>query len=188
MYNYFCSTGGLLNTIGLCSSEQSKNIRQSYNDSITATWNKKFKKVAYHAHAEGREISEEEAREAYSARSDIKKSHQQETPIIEKYSLYTRNLWKYGESTGPKFDDLVKKGKSPEEIFYSAFKTDGGDLGLNSNNFESTLMVTNWLNSADHSSSKLYPEDIKIDYFTDICGDLSQECVQYHYHDACFGF
>src|SRR5690606_2346499 len=50
----------------------------------------------------------------------------------------------------------LSKSKNPEEIAYSAFKTGGGDLGLQNNGFGDKLDVWNAIKEV----STLYPEDI----------------------------
>ena len=63
-------------------------------------------------------------------------------------------MWTYGGANAS-YEGL-SKNKTPEDIAYSAFKTDGKDLGLEGNGFGEKLEV--W--KAIRELTTLYPEDV----------------------------
>lgn len=104
-------------------------------------------------------FGEKLAREAFETRNAIKSAHREETSYIGMAAISIRNLFTYGSFNGPtRYEDFVKAGKNPEEIAYSALKTNGGDLGLANNG------VGDYLDILSVAKSKgdvgLYPESI----------------------------
>lgn len=87
-------------------------------------------------------------------RSKIKEAHQEQTSYLGRALIWMRNMVTYGG--GNVSYETLSRSKNPEEIAYSAFKTGGGDLGLQNNGFGEKLDV--W--KAIKDVSTLYPEDI----------------------------
>ncbi|WP_296267047.1 DUF637 domain-containing protein [Pseudomonas sp. UBA6562] len=71
---------------------------------------------------------EEVAKYAYSARNELKLKYRQYTPPEMLDIIDKRNLERYGNKIGPEFDDLVKKGKTFDQIIESSTRAGGGDL------------------------------------------------------------
>ena len=78
--------------------------------------------------------------------------------ILESMAIAGHNLLKYRSLSNPSFEYLISTGKNPEELAYSAFKTDGGDLGLENNGFGDTLDV--WKILKNNGEVDIYPENI----------------------------
>ncbi|CAM4291067.1 hypothetical protein BOTU111921_21475 [Bordetella tumbae] len=128
-------------------------VRESYNAAVNKAYEAFVKEAAiYHDNQEC--FGEELARKAFDTRDSIKKAHQAETSWYGQIYIWARNLWTYG-SDNATYEGLSKK-KNPEEIAYSAFKTDGGDMGLTGNGFGDILDTWN----AIKADCDLYPEDI----------------------------
>lgn len=128
-------------------------VRQSYNAKVTAAYHE-FLKKALEFHDNGQCFGPELAREAFETRNAIKEAHQAQTSWLGRAAIYVRNLLTYG--AGNVTFESLSKNKTPEELAYSAFKTDGSDLGLEGNGFADILRT--WYAIKDVST--LYPEDI----------------------------
>ena len=128
-------------------------VRESYNVKISEAY-QEFKTKFQEFHDREQCFGEDLAREAYEARSKIKEGHQEQTSYLGRAAIWLRNMVTYGG--GNASYEGLSKTKNPEEIAYSAFKTGGGDLGLQNNGFGDKLDV--W--KAIKDVSTLYPEDI----------------------------
>lgn len=64
--------------------------------------------------------AEDIAKYAYSARNDLKLKYREYTPPDMLETIDARNMERYGNKIGPAFDDLVKKGKTFEQIIESS--------------------------------------------------------------------
>jgi filamentous hemagglutinin len=71
---------------------------------------------------------EEVAKYAYGARNELKVKYREYTPPDMLDVIDARNLERYGNKIGPAFDDLVKKGKTLDQIIESSTRAGGGDL------------------------------------------------------------
>lgn len=131
-------------------------IRKSYNEQITQKYENEFKEKFASFHKNQQCFGEPLAREAFEARHMIKEAHQQETTWYGNIAIGLHNIYKYGSWNNPDYDYFIRQGKTPEDIAYSAFKTDGSDLGLENNGFGETLKI--W--AALRDSQTIYPEDI----------------------------
>jgi hypothetical protein len=129
-------------------------VRDSYNAKISTAYDE-FRAQIAEFHNNEQCFGEDLAKKAYETRNIIKEKHQEETSLLGRAFIAARNLIKYG-SLNVGYEHLTKTGKNPEEIAYSAFKTGGGDLGLQNNGFGDKLEVWN----AIKDSTLLYPEDI----------------------------
>lgn len=128
-------------------------VRESYNAAVSKAYEAFAKEAAiYHDNQEC--FGDDLARKAFDTRDSIKKAHQAETSWLGQAGIWVRNLLMYG-SDNATYEGLSKK-KNPEEIAYSAFKTNGRDLGLTGNGFGDILDT--W--SAIKADSDLYPEDV----------------------------
>ncbi|GAB3071648.1 hypothetical protein GCM10027287_01810 [Bordetella muralis] len=128
-------------------------VRASYNAAVSQAY-EAFAKEAAVFHDDQQCFGDELARKAFNTRDEIKKAHQAETSWLGQAGIWIRNLLTYG-SDNATYEGLSKK-KNPEEIAYSAFKTNGRDLGLTGNGFGDILDTWN----AIKADSDLYPEDI----------------------------
>lgn len=128
-------------------------VRESYNAAVSKAY-EAFAKEAAVFHDDQQCFGDELARKAFNTRDEIKKAHQAETSWLGQAGIWIRNLLMYG-SDNATYDGLSKK-KNPEEIAYSAFKTNGRDLGLTGNGFGDILDTWN----AIKADSDLYPEHI----------------------------
>ncbi|MDD1957602.1 hypothetical protein NP552_21485 [Pseudomonas sp. 8209] len=72
--------------------------------------------------------AEEVAKYAYGARNELKVKYREYTPPDMLDVIDARNLERYGNKIGPAFDDLVKKGKTFDQIIESSTRAGGGDL------------------------------------------------------------
>jgi filamentous hemagglutinin len=72
--------------------------------------------------------AEDIAKYAYSARNDLKLKYREYTPPDMLETIDARNMERYGNKIGPAFDDLVKKGKTFEQIIESSTRAGGGDI------------------------------------------------------------
>jgi len=136
--------------------KSNKEIRASYNVQISAAYETEFKDKFASFHAQEQCFGEGLAREAFEVRTAIKEKHQEETSTLGRIGIALRNVYKYG-ALNVGYEQLVKSGKNPEEIAYSAFSTGGGDLGLESNGFADTINV--WRAVKD-DNPHIYPENI----------------------------
>lgn len=128
-------------------------VRERYNAAVSKAYEAFVKEAAiYHDNQEC--FGEELARKASDTRDLIKRAHQADTSWWGQAYIWVRNLLAYGAANAT-YEGLSKK-KNPEEIAYSAFKTDGGDMGLTGNGFGDILDTWN----AIKADSDLYPEDI----------------------------
>jgi hypothetical protein len=128
-------------------------VRESYNVKISEAY-QEFKAKFQEFHDREQCFGEDLAREAYAVRSKIKEAHQEQTSYLGRALIWMRNMVTYGG--GNVSYETLSRSKNPEEIAYSAFKTGGGDLGLQNNGFGEKLDV--W--KAIKDVSTLYPEDI----------------------------
>lgn len=128
-------------------------VRESYNVKISEAY-QEFKTKFQEFHDQEQCFGEDLAREAYEVRSKIKEEHQTQTSYLGRAAIWLRNMMTYGG--GNASYEGLSKNKNPEEIAYSAFKTGGGDLGLQNNGFGDKLDVWNAIKEV----STLYPEDI----------------------------
>lgn len=129
-------------------------VRDSYNDRVTSAYSNDFARKFKEFHDNEQCFGDELAREAFGERTRIKEEHQSQTSVLGRIAIWVRNLWTYGGANAS-YEGLSKT-KTPEEIAYSAFKTDGKDLGLTGNGFGDKLEV--W--KAIRDVSTLYPEDV----------------------------
>ncbi|WP_024905578.1 hypothetical protein [Robbsia andropogonis] len=129
-------------------------VRNSYNDGVTSAYEDSFKTKFKEFHDKEQCFGDNLAREAFDARSKIKADHQAQTSTLGRLAIWVRNLFTYGGANAS-YSGL-SKSKNPEEIAYSAFKTDGSDLGLKGNGFGEKLEV--W--KAIKDVTTLYPEDV----------------------------
>jgi hypothetical protein len=130
-----------------------KEIRESYNATVSDAY-KDFIKTAAAFHDNEQCFGEEVAREAFATRNAIKEAHQAETSWLGQAVILVRNVFMYGAGNAT-YESLSRK-KNPEEIAYAAFKTDGGDLGLNGNGLGDVLDT--W--KAIKDICTIYPEKI----------------------------
>jgi|GEM_PF-3628926 len=130
-----------------------KDIRESYNAMVNDAY-QEFIKTAAEFHDNGQCFGEDVARNAFATRDAIKKAHQTETSWLGQAAILLRNVFLY-RSSNVSYEGLSRK-KTPEEIAYSAFKTDGRDLGLNGNGLGDILDT--W--KAIKDVSTIYPEAI----------------------------
>jgi len=72
--------------------------------------------------------TEEVAKYAYDARNELKIKYREYTPPDMLDIIDARNMERYGNKIGPTFDDLVKKGKTFDQIIESSTRAGGGDL------------------------------------------------------------
>jgi hypothetical protein len=72
------------------------------------------------------------AQTLHAQRRDIGEVFKKVTPWVMRQIIYLRNNIKYGNSYGPTFDSLIKRGKTFAEITNSSMRTGGEDLGLTS--------------------------------------------------------
>lgn len=72
--------------------------------------------------------AEDVAKYAYGARNELKMKYREYTPPEMLDVIDARNLERYGNKIGPAFDDLVKKGKTFDQIIESSTRAGGGDL------------------------------------------------------------
>ena len=114
-------------------------IRECYNRELLAKGDE-FLQHAKKTHANMQCIIPYDIERVVLDREKIKKFYRDKTPFLGRIGIYVRNFFKYGNVYGPSLDYLVAKvnnydakGKTVEEIGYSAVKNDGSDLGLNSN-------------------------------------------------------
>lgn len=128
-------------------------VRESYNAKVSEAY-QAFVKTAAEFHDNEQCFGHEVAREAFATRNTIKEAHQAETSLIGRVGIWVRNLVMYGAGNA-NYEGLSRK-KNPEEIAYSAFKTDGSDLGLAGNGFGDILKTWN----AIKDISTIYPEAI----------------------------
>lgn len=63
------------------------------------------------------------AREAVDARNALKVSAREDMPGILRSFAERRNLTKYGNPVGPTYEDLLRGGKTPEQIIFGAGRT-----------------------------------------------------------------
>ncbi len=129
-------------------------IRNSYNDKVTSAYEDSFRARFQEFHDNEQCFGDELAREAFDARTKIKEAHQAETSLLGRVAIWFRNVFTYG--AGNATYEGLSKTKNPEELAYSAFKSDGKNLGLNGNGFGETLDV--W--KAIKEVTTLYPEDV----------------------------
>jgi len=130
-----------------------RDVRESYNTAVSQAY-QAFAKEAEVFHRNQECFGDDLARKAFDTRDAIKKAHQAQTSWLGQVGIWIRNLLTYGGGNAS-YEGLSKK-KNPEEIAYSAFKTNGADLGLNGNGFGDILDTWN----AIKADSDLYPEDI----------------------------
>lgn len=158
-------------------------VRKRYNAAITDKYENKYKAKAAEFHKKEQCFGPALAREACEERHAIKLAHQGDTSLLGKIGIIAHNLLNYGTIESPGCDYLVNQQKSPEEVFYSAFKTGGADLGLENNGFAETLQIYSAL-----KDKNIYPEDI--DSKTLACfksnanGKLTKEAILASY-DCC---
>lgn len=134
-------------------------IRNSYNEMVTNAYKSYFSPKFKEIHDQDMCFGEDLAREAFEARDYIKSLHQEETSMIGNFVIGVRNLYKYGSWSNPGYDYFAKF-KTPEEIAYSAFKTNGSDLGLANNGFGE--VYSQW-KDLHEDNPELYPEYM-VDY------------------------
>src|SRR5690606_27270652 len=113
-------------------------VRESYNVKISEAY-QECKTKFQDFHDREQSFGEELAREAYAVRSKIKEAHQEQTSYLGRALIWMRNMVTYGG--GNVSYETLSRSKNPEEIAYSAFKTGGGDLGLQNNGFGEKLDV-----------------------------------------------
>ncbi|MVW71417.1 hypothetical protein [Bordetella sp. 15P40C-2] len=128
-------------------------VRESYNAKVTEAY-VEFVRKAKEFHDNEQCFGEDLAREAFEIRNAIKEAHQAQTYWLGRAAIFVRNVFTYGSGNAT-FESLSKK-KNPEELAYSAFRTDGRDLGLKGNELADVLGT--WYAIKDVST--LYPEDI----------------------------
>ena len=128
-------------------------VRDSYNKQVSAAYQEFIKEAAVFHDAQEC-FGEDLARKAFETRDTIKKEHQDQTSLTGRITIFFRNIFAYWSSNAT-YEGLATK-KNPEEIAYSAFKTDGSDMGLVGNGFGDVLDT--W--KAIKTDCDLYPEHI----------------------------
>ncbi len=63
------------------------------------------------------------ARETVDARNALKISAREDIPRIFRSFAERRNMRKYGNPVGPTYEDLIRGGKTPEQIISGAGRT-----------------------------------------------------------------
>jgi hypothetical protein len=153
-------------------------VRDMYNKAVMQEY-EKFKAKAAIIHQNKQSIATPLAKEAFETRHHIKLAHREETSYIGGTLIAARNLWKYGSPSGPTYEYLRKQGKTPEEIAYSAFKTDGSDLGLANNGVGEALQI--WQVIKSTGNLEIYPEHLSkhdVDWFkSQSKGKLTKESI-----------
>mgnify|MGYP000855868261 CR=1 FL=1 len=99
-------------------------IRNSYNDKVTSAYEDSFRARFQEFHDNEQCFGDELAREAFDARTKIKEAHQAETSLLGRVAIWFRNVFTYG--AGNATYEGLSKTKNPEELAYSAFKSDKG--------------------------------------------------------------
>jgi len=117
---------------------------------------KELKEKFARYHSQQQCFGPELARETYEICTAIKKQYQEQSSGIEWTFSALRNLAR-SSTLDVGYDQLVKAGKDPEEIAYSALKNLGLDVGLENNGLVNTIEV--WRAIKD-SAPHVYPENI----------------------------
>ena len=128
-------------------------VRKKYNEKVSQAY-LDFLKEAAVFHEANQCFGEDLARKASAVRNEIKYSDQAKTSWFGRTWITLRNLVFY-HAPNASYETLAKT-KNPEEIAYSAFKTNGSDLGLKGNGLG--VVLDTW--NAIKGVSNLYPEDI----------------------------
>lgn len=171
-------------TTSAANTRTDSDVRKSYNEKITQKYESEFKGTFASFHEKEMCFGDEVARAAFEARHTIKEAHQGETSFFGKVAIGVHNLAKYGSWSNPDYDYFIAQGKTPEEIAYSAFKTDGSDLGLENNGFGEVLKV--W--QALKSEHNVYPEEISsetVACFKEKAGNSLNKDSVLAYADQC---
>lgn len=109
-------------------------VRESYNNAVQELYRDKYEAIFAEFSQAQQCVGEQIVRDVISDRAEIKESHQAQTSYLGQAAIYARNVWTYGNTQGAQtYEGLIAKGKHPEYVAFSAFKTDGKDLGLNGN-------------------------------------------------------
>eukprot|EP00929_Paragymnodinium_shiwhaense_P108281 TRINITY_DN74606_c0_g1_i1.p1 TRINITY_DN74606_c0_g1~~TRINITY_DN74606_c0_g1_i1.p1 ORF type:complete len:331 (+),score=33.23 TRINITY_DN74606_c0_g1_i1:68-1060(+) len=80
---------------------------------------------------------------AFHIRNTVKRMVQDVTGDWSRHLIQMRQLFKYGDSHGPSWEMLTKKADA-EKVFYSAFSSNGGDLGLASGLMKPMRRCAEW--------------------------------------------
>ncbi len=160
------------------SDERNAQIRDEYNETVSASY-KNFMEIYKDIHLNHQSIAESVAKEASEARLEIKIQAQANNTPLEKAFLYIRDLCKSASSL---FSS--KSHKNSEEVAYSAFKTGGGDLGLENNGFGDVLKAWRIINKDTDLVIKngIYPEAMSSEEaltFNECyeIGNSAEECI-----------
>jgi hypothetical protein len=136
-------------------------VRQSYNEHIVKLYKDVYSKDIREIRCNNGEITEDMAREASGLRSELESIHYHATSMAGKALINVRNIVKY-QALELDYDYYHNKGKSDEDIFYGAFKSGGGDLGLENNGFSDIVQLSKQIRkaAADEKMQKAHPEFI----------------------------
>ncbi len=141
---------------------QNYDVRQSYNEHITNLYKDVYSKSIREIRCQNGEITEDIAREVSGLRSELESIHYYATSMVGKAAINVRNLFKY-KTLELNYDYYHNKGKSDEDIFYSAFKSGGSDLKLENNGVDNIVKLSKKIRDASTSNTnmqKAHPESI----------------------------
>ena len=158
--------------------DDDEKVRNEYNTGIDNLW-KEYEEQVKQIHLEGREIGEELARKVSDKREKRKAEQQDKTSLwgwfgikghnFKKYAWDENRLkfWKYYSwiYSNPDYDYFKTQGKTPEEIFYSAFHTDGSDLGLQGNHIGKKVKLWKEIREETKVKEKGKPDEIIFQHF-----------------------
>jgi hypothetical protein len=83
---------------------------------------------------------DEAARWAVNARNELKTTIRQRGSAIVKGLAEARNVRKYGNKVGPTYDELIRQGKTPEDIIGKS-----GRASTKVNRFSGSMRIGGWL-------------------------------------------
>jgi hypothetical protein len=140
---------------------QNYDVRQSYNEHIAELYKDVYSNAIREIRCQGGDITEDMAREASELRSELESIHFYATSMAGKALINARNLVKY-KALELDYDYYHNNKKSDEDIFYGAFKSGGGDLGLENNGFSDIVKLSKQIRkaAADEKMKKAHPEFI----------------------------
>ena len=168
-----------------------KQIRKEYNAARDQKWCETYKQRFKEVHDHGKLIQEPLAREVSVDRDDDKERHQEESSNFFKWVVRPlrqcvihpflktgiiaaiRRIYECATFQGinPKYDYFINyEGKTPEQVAYSAFKTDGKDLGLEGNAVGKQVHIWQKL------TPRIYPEYMN-EAFTECMWEASWETM-----------
>lgn len=104
------------------------------NNGIRERYNRSLVNIAREVEVVGLEkVTEDFAQIIHEKRRAIGKELKRESGFFQEAVIKGRNWWKYGDTLGPTYGYLAKRGISPSEIAVKAVSSGGGDMGLKSN-------------------------------------------------------